>query len=382
MTAPDPSCSADLAISQVTVFHVRLPVRLPRKHGSGDVSQSVDNVILKLTTDSGIVGWGEAAPWTVFTGSAEGNAAALDVHFRPFLLGANPCRVQPLMRQAERSLVGHGDAKAALEMALFDILGKVCGLPVAELLGGRCRDEIPLSFSIANPDFAADVDLVQRLYGEGVRLFKIKTGFADHAFDLLRLERLRGLLPEDADLRIDYNQGLAPYEAIARLRDIEAFRPTFIEQPVPAEQFEAMAAITVALDTPIMADESVFTPAQALRAAENRIADIFSIKIMKSGGMLRAREAAAIAEAAGIAGYGGDMFESGLAHLAGAHMVAATPNISLGCEFYQASYYLEQDILAAPFPLRDGKVLVPRTPGLGIPVDEDRVRHFTVAARQ
>lgn len=381
MTAPGGSGPADIAITGVEVFLVRLPVKLPRKHGSGEVAGRVANVVLKLTTDSGIAGWGEAAPWTVFTGSAEANAAALDVYFRPFLLGANPCRVTALMREAEKTLVGHGDAKAALETALLDILGQVSGLPISDLLGGRCRDEIPLSFSIANPDFEADFELASKLYDEGLRLFKVKTGFAEHACDITRLERLRETLPDDAELRVDYNQGLAPFEAITRLRDIEAFRPTFIEQPVPGDQVEAMAAITAALDTPVMADESVFTPAQALRAVEKRIADILSIKIMKSGGMLRAREVAAIAEAGGLACYGGDMFETGIAHLAGAQMIAATPNISLGCEFYQATYYLEQDLLAEAFPVKSGKVIVPRTPGLGIRVDEDRVRHCAEISR-
>ena len=104
------------------------------------------------------------------------------------------------------------------------------------------------------------------------------------------------------------------------------------------------------------------------------MADLVSIKIMKHGGMLAGRKVAAICEAAGIACYGGDMFETGIAHLAGTHVIAATPNISLGCEFYQAKYFLERDLLAEPFPIENGRVIVPRTPGLGVKVDEDRVQ--------
>jgi muconate cycloisomerase len=99
---------------------------------------------------------------------------------------------------------------------------------------------------------------------------------------------------------------------------------------------------------------------------------------MKHGGMLAARKVSAICEAAGIACYGGDMFETGIAHLAGTHVIAATPNISLGCEFYQAKYFLERDLLAEPFPIENGRVVVPRTPGLGVKVDEDRVKHYAV----
>jgi muconate cycloisomerase len=112
--------------------------------------------------------------------------------------------------------------------------------------------------------------------------------------------------------------------------------------------------------------------------AAGRIADLVSVKVMKHGGMLAGRKIASICEAAGIACYGGDMFETGIAHLAGTHMIASTPNISLGCEFYQARYFLEQDLLEDPFPIRNGRVIVPRTPGLGIRVDEDRLRHYAV----
>lgn len=366
-----------LRISAVTVHTVRIAARAVHSHGIGDVAAAT-NVILRLDTDAGITGWGEAAPWTVFTGSPEASAAALDVHLRPLLLNADPFRIEALLAAAGRTIVHCSEAKAALEMALFDIVGKALGVPVCDLLGGRVRDEIPLSFSVADPDFGRDLELVEALCAEGIRLFKVKTGFADHQEDLRRLAALRARLPDDAEIRVDYNQGMQPWEAIRRLRDIEQFRPTFIEQPVPADQRAALAAIAAALDTPIMADESVFSPADALLVAGQRMADLISIKIQKSGGMLRARDIAAIAAAGGLACYGGDMFESGIGCTAGTHLIAATPNISLGCEFYQPNYYLAEDLLAQPFPVRGGKVQVPTAPGLGVEVDEDRLARFRV----
>lgn len=356
-------------VARMTVSTIRLPVTARRSHGIGDVADSIDNVVLRLETGDGLVGWGEAAPWALFTGTAEANAAALDRYLRPLIVGSDPRRISETMARADTAVVGHPEAKAALETALLDILGKASGLPVAELLGGRCRDSIPLSVSLADPDFGADLALAERLVADGIGLFKLKAGFADHAFDVHRLETLRERFPQVA-LRVDYNQGLVAHEALRRLRDIEAFAPDFIEQPLPAAQWDGMAEIARNLDTPILADESVFTPADALRATQSRIADLFSIKIMKSGGLRRAQTVAEIAAAAGIACYGGDMFETGLAHLAGTHLIAATPNISLGCEFYQARYYLAEDILATPFPIEDGAVVVPTTPGLGIEVDE------------
>jgi muconate cycloisomerase len=220
--------------------------------------------------------------------------------------------------------------------------------------------------------------MVHSLCAEGLRLFKLKTGFLEHASDLRRLERLKAILPADAELRVDYNQGLEPYDAIRLLRDVEQFRPGFIEQPVRADKLAALGAITAAIDTPIMADESVFTPADALTVAGQHLADLISIKIMKTGGMRRAAEVAAIAAAGGLACYGGSMFETGIAATAGAHFIAATSNVSLGCEFYQPTYYLADDLLTHPFAVKRGKVQVPTGTGLGITVDEDKVRRYAI----
>lgn len=360
-------------ITHMAVFLAELKVKTPRHHGVGSVEGGIDNVFVKITDREGRTGWGEASPWPVFTGTAEAAAGALDTHFRPFVIGSKAADHARIMAKADKAVARSPEAKAALEMALLDLYGKQVGLPVAELLGGRVRDDIPLSISIADPDFGRDRELAQRATSDGIGIFKVKTGFDSHDFDLMRLESLKAKFPE-VDIRVDYNQGLDATGALPRLRDIETFKPTFIEQPVPADNWRAMAALNAALDTPIMADESVFNAVDAMRAVDARIADLFSVKIMKSGGMKAGQEVSAIAKAAGFACYGGDMFESGLAHLAGTHMIAATENISLGCEFYQARYYLQEDILTAPFSCNEGRVQVPTASGLGGEVDEDRLR--------
>jgi len=368
-------------ITHMSVYIAELGVQTPRHHGVGSVEGGIDNVFVQLKDADGRSGWGEASPWPVFTGTAEAAAGALDKHFRPFVVGQPAADVAKIMVKVNKAVARSPEAKAALEMALYDLYGQQCGLPVSELLGGRVRDEIPLSISIADPDFGRDRELAKRATDDGIRIFKIKTGFAEHDFDLMRLEELRANFP-DVDIRVDYNQGLVSHEALPRLRDIATFKPTFIEQPVPADNWQAMAAITAALDVPIMADESVFNVVDAFRAAEARIADLFSIKIMKSGGMRAAQDVAAVGKAVGIGCYGGDMFESGLAHLAGTHMIAATENISLGCEFYQARYYLTEDILEEPFACDNGKVQVPTASGLGVAVNENKVRAKATAIRE
>ena len=362
-------------IEALRVHVVNLPVRAVHSHGSGDVA-GIRSVLLEVVTDGGLTGWGEASPWPVFTGTVEGNAAALHVHLRPYLLGADPVQVEKHLYEADRIVVGCPEAKAALETALLDLTGQMAGLSIAELVGGRHRETVPLSFSVANPDFDADLDDVARIHGDGVRLFKLKTGFADHAFDRMRLEKLRERYGGGVSLRIDYNQGLRATDAIRTLRDLESFDLTFIEQPVKMHERAALAGITRAIDTPVMADESVFGPREALAGVHMRLADVFALKIMKSGGIRRALEVAAIARLGGIDVYGGCMFETGVAHAAGAHLMAALPDLHLGCEFYMSTYYTREDVLTEPFPVRGGLVHVPSGPGLGVAVDPDRLAKY------
>ena len=370
---------SELRITSVAVDVVRWPLKMKRRHGVGDIEESMPGAIVKISTNFGVVGWGEVAPWSVFTGTAEANATGIHHYLRPLLIGADPLKISTLMRQIDKALVGHTEGKAAVEMALFDIVGKHLGMPVAQLLGGYYRSHVPLSVSIANPDFEEDLAFAKRLVAQGVNIFKVKTGFSSHREDLRRLERLRADLPPTVDLRVDYNQGLDPWDAIRQIRDVEAFRPTFIEQPVKRDQRAAMAAITRAIDTPIMADESVFSPAEAIEMVRGEIADLVSIKIMKSGGMVRGREIASIAEAAGITAYGGTMFEGGLAIAAGLHMVAATPNIALGAEFYTSTWVMGVDILENPIEIDNGMTRVPTGPGLGVDIDESRVKRIGTA---
>lgn len=364
-------------IAGLAVFHMQLPVRSVRKHGVGDVTNGVDVIYVAIATADGVVGWGEASPWAVFTGTAEANAAALDRYLRPVLVGRKIQDIPAIMADCDRAVAGNWEAKAALESALLDCLGKRIGQPAHMFLGGLAQEKIPLSISLADPDLDADLDLLDRVSDDNLGLIKVKTGFGEHAFDLKRLEAFRKRRP-DIDLRIDYNQGLDPFGALAKLRDVEVFQPTFIEQPVRAHLWAVLSELTAATDTPILADESVYSLADLVSAMEQKIANGVSVKIMKSGGPRAGQAIAQAADANGWGVYSGDMFETGLAHRAGLHMVAATPAFRLGCEFYQSRYYLVHDPIVEPLGLENGHLCIPKTPGLGATVDSDIIARFTV----
>ena len=368
----------DQIITGFDVWHLEIPVVSRRDHGIGSIEGGFEVVVLRLTTEDGTTGWGEASCWSVFTGSPEASFAGLHRYIRPHVTGRRLSERTAIMADARYAVAHVTEAKSALESALLDLEGQITGVPVWSLLGGKTQGRVPLSVSIANPDFDQDKQLLERIWDDGVRMVKLKTGFKDHAFDILRCEHIRKAYP-DMRLRIDFNQGLAPEDGLPCTADLAQFDPDFIEQPVRAHEFELMAMIRAACPVPLLADESVFGPEDMVRAAREQIANGVSIKIMKSGGLTRARQTAQLAASAGWSCYGGDMHETGLAHLAGAHLIAATPEITLGCEFYHATYYVREDILSAPFPVESGEVVIPDLPGLGIAPDMDKINKFTKA---
>ena len=361
-------------IERIRLFFIESPIKMARLQGVGNVKGTVKRVLVELTASDGTTGWGEAAPWEVFTGTAEAALAAIDVYLRPVLTGRPVKRIRETMALLDKALVGHAEAKVAIEMALFDILGKQSGLSVADLLRARVRDTIPLSFSIADPDFAADLERMRAMVPAGNVIYKVKTGVKPHREDLAHLEAMRSEFGDGIDLRIDYNQALQPFGAIKLLRDVDQFKPTFIEQPVPREHLPAMASFASALDTPILADESCFDARDLTEIVRLQAADAISIKLMKAGGLLKAQGIMAIADTAGLPGYGGTLWEGGIGLAAGTQLIAATPGISLGCEFYMPHHVLTEDVLEERVPNRDGHVVVPTGPGLGITVSEASVR--------
>ncbi len=367
----------DEKINSLHLWQVEWPLQMQRRHGVGDVAGSVPGIIVKLITDSGREGWGEAAPWSVFTGTAEATFHALDRYLRPLVVGSRVSEVQVLATRADKALVGHPEAKAALSIAVEDLRGRLTGLSCAELWGGVYRSEVPLSVSIADPDFDADMDFLHARLAEGVRLFKVKTGFSTHSEDMARLRSVREALPADGRLRVDYNQGLSPWDALSKLRDIEQFLPEFIEQPVPRARRDAMAELSRRINSPILADESVFSPEEAVDLVRLDYASAASIKLMKCGGIAQAKAIASILAAAGKPAYGGTMYEGGIALSAALHLACSTPNITLGAELYTAKFALGVDILKQPIDIRNGVTHLRRGTGLGVDVDLDLLRDVT-----
>ena len=371
-----------MKITNVNAIPIAIPIVRTHKIASFTLHAGYF-VLVELETDSGLVGYGEAplSMGPVFPEEIwQGSVSLLIDYFAGLLEGKDPFHVHEIMLALDRASTRNFSTKFAIEIALFDLMGKALDRPAYDLLGGPYQPEIPLSWSLAIGDPEEDAREAARLVEEGQRIFKIKFGFLDPQQDITRLIAIREAVGNDVDLRIDVNQGWTPEVAIQTIRRVENLdlRPTFIEQPVPAWDLRGMARITRAVETPIMIDEGLFTLQDALEAVRLEAADIFAIKVMKHGGFMRAKQIAAIAEAADIPCYVGSNLETGIATLACLHFVASTPSVTYGCELF-GTKLLTDDILLEAVEYPPGTVVCPSRPGLGAVIDHDKVDKYRMA---
>jgi muconate cycloisomerase len=366
-----------MKIVAVETIITRPPIRHVATLGVGKFT-SVDNVIVRLRTDAGVIGIGEASPWAVFADNAHSIKATIDHYLVPAILGLSTINVESILLAMDAAHYGASFAKAGVEMAVLDATGKALGRPIYELLGGLVRDRVNLSYSVANQDVAADLEEIRWLLSEGFKVLKIKTGVLEPKAEIERMRAIRQLVGADFDLRIDFNQGGSRDQALRLCRALEQFLPTFIEQPLKGFDLDGMAELTRSLDVPIMADESVLSWEQGFQVVKRGAADILNIKIAKTGGIVRAKKVAAMCEAAGIPCYAGAMWESGIGIAGSLHFACSTPAVKYGSDFYTGTHLTSDDLIVDSLQIVDGDILVPHGPGLGIEVDWDAVERYRV----
>lgn len=289
------------------------------------VSTETTNIIVRMTTDYNVVGWGESSPSERVTGeTAETVVRALD-KIAPKLIGKCPLRIEEDIEFMDSIVEGDAAAKASIDMALHDILGKTAGKQLFMLMGGY-RTEVltDVTLGIKSPkEMAGDaVHAVKK----GFKVLKVKVGI-DTAEDVERIKTIREAVPETVQLRIDANQGWTTRQAIEVLNKIEKFDIQFAEQPTAAEDVKGLREVRKNSPIPVMADESVHSTSDALRLIQAEAVDFINIKLMKCGGMLKGEKIAHVAEAAGIPCMIGCMGESEIGIAAGTHLAAAVKNI-------------------------------------------------------
>ena len=274
-----------MKITQVRLGRISTPLRVPFKTALRTVN-SVEDVIVELHTDTGAVGYGEAPPTGVITGDTTGAIlGAIQDHIAPALLGRDLDEFEDLTAAVQKALVHNTSAKAAVDMALWDLLGQKYSAPVYRMLGGARRNIVTdITISVNPPEeMARDArTAVQR----GYDCLKVKVGI-DPELDVARLAAVRQAVGRDIKLRIDANQAWNAKQAVRILNQMQekGLDIEFVEQPVPAADLEGMQYVTRHADVPVLADESVFSPADALRIMQTGAADLVNIKLMKCGGI-------------------------------------------------------------------------------------------------
>jgi muconate cycloisomerase len=354
---------------------VSLPLAKPvRMAGSAVVT--AQNVVVRIQTDGGLTGWGECASSPTFSGETQGSiVAAIDGFLAPALLGEDPMRREALQAAMERRLLGNHGAKAAVDLALVDLAGKALRVPAYELLGGRSRDAARVFWHLGNADADADAREAAARAGDGFTFFKLKVGTTTVERDIDAALRVREAVGPACDLCADANQAWSVAEAIRFARGAERARLCFFEQPVAARDLAGMAAVARACTVPILADEGIFTAEDVLAHARADAARIVSVKLLKAGGFTGALRAIHAAETVRLPLHlTGKVAESSIATAALVHLAAAVRELPYGVGI--TNHYLREDLVADPIRPLDGHVRAPEGPGLGIAVDEDRLRRF------
>lgn len=368
-----------MKIVSVETIVTRQPLARARGYGVGALD-AIDAVIVRLYTDAKIEGVGEASVWPVFNDNPFSVREAIDRYLGPAVVGLSPLDTEAVVQRMDMALHGERAAKAGVEMAVFDAAGKALGRPVHDLLGGLVRDRISLSYSVAAQELTLDIEDAKAVLDDGFMILKIKTGVLSPEEDLERVSAIRSLVGPKFDLRIDFNQGGLRERALGLCRKLEAFNPTFIEQPVKGWDLAGLRSITQAIDTPVMADESVMSLEDGLKIIKQDAADMISIKLSKLGGIVASKKLAGLCEAAGVGAYAGAMWESGIGIAASLHFACSSPAVRYGSDFYTCSHLLEDDLIQVPIPIEDGQILVPNGPGLGVDVDWDAVERYRVSS--
>ena len=363
-----------MKITAIHLYAIRLPLRDPFVISYGSYSD-MPSIIVKMETDEGIIGYGEGVADDHVTGESwESTFHTLKHTLAPALIGKNPMYIEKIHDMMDNTIYGVPTAKAAIDIACFDIMGKKLNQPVYQLIGGRYHEEFPIThvLSIADPEEMAEeaASMIQK----GYQSFKMKVG-TNVKEDVKRIEAVRERVGNNIAIRVDVNQGWKnSANTLTALRSLSHVNIDWIEQPVIADDIDAMAHIRSKTDLPLMIDEGLKGSREMRQIIKLDAADKVNIKLMKCGGIYPAVKLAHQAEMAGIECQVGSMVESSVASSAGFHVafskkIITSVELTGPLKFTKDIGNLHYDV---PF------IRLNEQPGLGIEINEDTLRELTV----
>lgn len=370
--------AAALSIREVTTEILDVPIRRPHKFSVQEINHQ-SYVLVRVRTVDDLEGIGEGVtpggPWWGGE-SVESMKVMIDTYLASLLVGGDATCTEYLLAKMNRAVSGNNFAKASLEMALYDLQGKALGVPVYTLLGGLYKEALPSTWALATG--AAETDIAEaeeKLETNLHSRFKIKVGAEEPAADAAHVIEVCEALKGRAGITIDPNGAWDELIAMRWLPIMEEAGVELFEQPLPRWNLDGMSRLAMRLDAPVMADESVCSIQEALAVVRQGAADVFALKIPKSGGITNVKKVAAVAEAAGVPCFGGSTLETSIGTAASLNVYCTVPNLTEGCELF-GPLWLADDIVEEPIEFRDRHAWVPHGPGLGVTLDEEKVDHY------
>lgn len=337
-------------------------------------------VIVAAKLSSGAVGYGEASTlggprWS--EESVEAIKANIDTYIAPVLVGQSALAFEANGLRMKKAVNRNSSARAAIESALYDAAGKTLELPAAVFLGGPVRDRIEVLWALASGDADQEIEEARgKLAAREHRRFKIKLGFHSPADDMARLRKIMSVMPEGTEMVVDVNQGWSEATAIRYLPELAELGVALIEQPLHPGQLAATARIAARSEIPIMIDEAAFSNPEIVQNAVVAAGSVYSLKLVKSGGLLEMKRAAGIASAFGMELYGGCLLESGIGAAAHMAVFATLPQLEWGCEHF-GPRILKNDLISTGLVFKDFHIHMPSGYGLGISINHDALNDAT-----
>ncbi len=332
--------------------------------------ESIDyavNVFVRILTSNGIEGLGCAAPDLAVTGETpERVLSGLKAIAEPLLKGRDPLRISKIQEDLKKSIPDQPSLRAAIDMALYDIIGKIAGIPLWKLLGGF-RSRIRTSVTIGIKPADEVIRQAQSYLNEGFESLKIKGGLHVDE-DIERVLRIRKAVGPKVELRFDANQGYTVEDAVRFVEETRKVKLELLEQPTPKGKPDQLKRVTESVSVPVMADESLMDLRDAYRLARHDLVDMVNVKLMKVGGIFEALHINSVARAANLEVMVGCMDESALSIAAGLHFALARPNVMY------ADLDGHLDLIGDPahggFVISKGYMYPSEKPGLGIEMDK------------
>ncbi len=368
-----------MKITRLETIPIRVPLKaeLAIRSGRGGAHTVSPFLLVRVHTDSGLTGIGEASCTPRWSGEDQVTGAHLiRTYLEPLLVGEDPSRPEELYRKFRLAFAGNYFTRAAVEMALWDIAGQAAGKPVFELLGGKVRDFVPTKWSVSGLEPAKAADIARWAVSQGFKAMKVKVGLEPEA-DIARVAAVRAAIGS-IKLGVDANGGWSPATALPTIERLYEHNIAFAEQPIPPEDITALAQLLRQLRVPLVADESIYTIQDARALAQLGAADVFSIYVGKAGGIGPARQIADFAASAGIKCTVGSNLELGVGSAAMTHLALATRGITAEeypCDIIGPLFY-EDDIVREPLPIRPGEARANQKPGLGVELDDEKVERY------